>query len=275
MGQLDGKVAIVTGGASGIGAATAETFAREGAAVVVTDIDEARGQALVHRIEAAGQKALFLSQDVTDEARWKDVVAETEQRFGRLDILFSNAGIAIICTLIEMSLEDWQRQNAINLDGVFLSVKHCIPAMRRAGGGSIIITSSGAGLRGSAGLAGYCATKGGVRLFAKALAMECAAAGDNIRINTVHPGVIDTPIWTKVTGGGRAGSNAPLDANDLAAKGTPLGRPGTAQEIANGVLFLASDQSSYMTASELVIDGGSSGGSIARRGWVPIKGEAN
>jgi NAD(P)-dependent dehydrogenase (short-subunit alcohol dehydrogenase family) len=275
MGQLDGKVAIVTGGASGIGAATAETFARAGAAVVVTDIDDARGQALVHRIEADGHTAVFLTQDVTDEARWREVVAETEQRFGRLDILFSNAGIAILCTLIDMSLEDWRRQNAINLDGVFLSVKHCIPAMRRSGGGSIIITSSGAGLRGSAGLAAYCATKGGVRLFAKALAMECAAAGDNIRVNTVHPGVIDTPIWTKVTGGGRAGSNAPLDASALAANGTPLGRAGTAQEIADGVLFLASDQSRFMTASELVIDGGSSGGSVARRGWVPIKGEAS
>jgi NAD(P)-dependent dehydrogenase (short-subunit alcohol dehydrogenase family) len=275
VGQLDGKVAIVTGGASGIGAASAETFAREGAIVVVTDIDEARGAAVVHGIEAAGGKAVFMAQDVTDEARWRDVVAETEQRFGRLDILFSNAGIAILCTLIEMSLADWQRQNAINLDGVFLSVKYAIPAMRRSGGGSIIITSSGAGLRGSAGLAAYCATKGGVRLFAKALAMECAAAGDNIRVNTVHPGVIDTPIWTKVTGGGRAGSNAPLDASQLAANGTPLGRAGTAQEIADGVLFLASDQSSFMTASELVIDGGSSGGSVARRGWVPIKGDMN
>ncbi len=275
MGQLDGKVAIVTGGASGIGAASAETFAREGAIVVVTDIDEASGAAVVRGIEAAGGKALFMAQDVTDEARWRDVVAETEQRFGRLDILFSNAGIAILCTLIDMSLADWQRQNAINLDGVFLSVKYAIPAMRRSGGGSIIITSSGAGLRGSAGLAAYCATKGGVRLFAKALAMECAAAGDNIRVNTVHPGVIDTPIWTKVASGGRVGSNAPLDPDALARNGTPLGRAGTAQEIADGVLFLASDQSSFMTASELVIDGGSSGGSIARRGWVPIKGEAD
>ncbi len=274
MGQLDGKVAIVTGGASGIGAATAATFAREGAIVVVTDIDEARGADVVHRIEAAGHKAVFLSQDVTDEARWREVVAETEQRFGQLDILFSNAGIAILCTLIEMSLEDWRRQNAINLDGVFLSVKYAIPAMRRAGGGSIIITSSGAGLRGTAGLAGYCATKGGVRLFAKALAMECAAAGDNIRVNTVHPGVIDTPIWTKIASGGRVGSNAPLDPSALAAAGTPLGWAGTPQDIADGVLFLASDQSRYMTASELVIDGGTSGGSVARRGWVPIKGEA-
>jgi NAD(P)-dependent dehydrogenase (short-subunit alcohol dehydrogenase family) len=275
VGQLDGKVAIVTGGASGIGAASAETFAREGAIVVVTDIDEVRGAAVVHGIEAAGGKAVFMAQDVTDETRWRDVVAETEQRFGRLDILFSNAGIAILCTLIEMSLADWQRQNAINLDGVFLSVKYAIPAMRRSGGGSIIITSSGAGLRGSAGLAAYCATKGGVRLFAKALAMECAAAGDNIRVNTVHPGVIDTPIWTKVASGGRVGSNAPLDPDALARNGTPLGRAGTAQEIADGVLFLASDQSSFMTASELVIDGGTSGGSIARRGWVPIKGEAS
>jgi NAD(P)-dependent dehydrogenase (short-subunit alcohol dehydrogenase family) len=124
----------------------------------------------------------------------------------------ADAGIGILCRAIEMSLADWRRQTAVNLDGVFLSVKYAVPAMRRAGGGSIIIMSSVAGLRGSAGLAGYCATKGGVRLFAKAVAMECAAVDDRIRINTVHPGVIDTPIWTKLPVS--AGSNAPIDPNE-------------------------------------------------------------
>jgi NAD(P)-dependent dehydrogenase (short-subunit alcohol dehydrogenase family) len=133
--------------------------------------------------------------------------------------------------------------------------------MRRAGGGSIIITSSVAGLRGSAGLAGYCATKGGVRLFAKAVAMECASEGDRIRINTVHPGVIETPIWTKIAVS--AGRNVPIDPSE-AARGVPLGRVGQAQDIANGVLFLASDASSYMTGAELVIDGGMTGGAIRR-----------
>jgi NAD(P)-dependent dehydrogenase (short-subunit alcohol dehydrogenase family) len=261
MGQVDGKVAIVTGGASGIGAAAAQTLAREGARVVVTDLDDTGGGAVVERITIGGGEAIFLHQDVSLEEGWPGVIGETERRFGRLDVMFANAGIGILCRAIEMSLADWRRQTAVNLDGVFLSVKYAVPAMRRAGGGSIIITSSVAGLRGSAGLAGYCATKGGVRLFAKAVAMECA--GDGIRINTVHPGVIDTPIWSKL--GTAAGRNVPIDPNEVARAGVPLGRVGEPQDIANGVLFLASDASSYMTGAELVIDGGITGG--ARQRW--------
>ena len=265
MGQVQGKVAMVTGGASGIGAAAAETLAREGATVLVTDIDDAGGAAVVGRIKAAGGTADFAHQDVTDEARWAEIVALAERQYGRLDILFSNAGIGIMVPVLEMSLADWRRQTAINLDGVFLSVKHAVPAMRRSGGGSIIITSSVAGLRGSIGLAGYCATKGGVRLFAKALAMECAMAGDNIRVNTIHPGIIDTPIWGKlpVAAGGR---NAPIDPHERSRAGVPLARAGTAQDIANAVLYLASEQSSYVTGSEVVIDGGITAGSVPRRG---------
>ena len=164
--QMDGKVAIVTGGASGIGAACAETLARAGASVVLTDIDRAGGEGVVGRISAAGGKALFLDQDVTEEARWPQVIAAAEKSFGRIDAMVANAGIGLMVPLEQMSLADWRRQQAINLDGVFLSVKHVIPAMRRAGGGSIILMSSVAGLRGSAGLAAYCATKGGVRLLA-------------------------------------------------------------------------------------------------------------
>jgi len=144
-------------------------------------------------------------------------VEATERRFGRLNVMVANAGIGILCKAVEMSLADWRRQTAVNLDGVFLSVKYAVPAMRRAGGGSIIITSSTAGLRGSAGLAGYCATKGGVRLFAKAVAMECAVESDGIRVNTIHPGVIDTPIWTKIV----ASSNGPIDPNEIAKAGVP------------------------------------------------------
>jgi NAD(P)-dependent dehydrogenase (short-subunit alcohol dehydrogenase family) len=195
-GQVQGKVAIVTGGASGIGEACAELLAREGASVAVTDVDDLRGPEVVARIKKAGGEAMFLRQDVTSEPRWIEVVAEVVQRYGRLDVLVSNAGIGIGApSITEMSLEDWRRQTAINLDGVFLSVKHCLPAMRKTPGGSVIMMSSLAGLRGSANLAGYCATKGGVRLFAKAIAMECAAFGDGIRVNSVHPGIIDTPIW--------------------------------------------------------------------------------
>ena len=268
MGQVEGKVAIVTGGASGIGEACALTLAREGARVVISDIDDLRGAALAARIAAAGQDAVYLSHDVTDEARWKAVVDETERRHGRLDILVCNAGIGIMePSIVEMSLADWRRQTAVNLDAVFLSVKYGIPLMRKSGGGSIVMTSSIAGLRGSATLAGYCATKGGVRLFAKAVAMECASRGDGIRVNTVHPGIIDTPIWEKIRPGrAAAGRNAPIDVEEMGRRGAPLGRVGKPQDIANGVLFLASDAASYITGTELVIDGGITGGQIARSG---------
>jgi NAD(P)-dependent dehydrogenase (short-subunit alcohol dehydrogenase family) len=264
MGQVDGKVAVVTGGASGIGAASCQTLAREGARVVVADIDAARGGEVVNAIKSAGGEAEFLPLDVTDEANWQNFAAEVDRRHGRLDILFSNAGIGIGApSIVDMSFAEWRRQTAINLDGVFLSVKYCLPLMRRSGGGSIIVTSSIAGLRGSPVLAGYCATKGGVRLFSKAVAMECAARGDGVRVNSIHPGIIDTPIWEKDLASGR---NAPLDVAEMGRLGAPLGRVGTAQDIANTVLFLASDASSYITGAEFVIDGGITGGTVPRSG---------
>src|SRR5580704_7108825 len=157
MGQLDGRVAIVTGGASGIGAACAKTLAREGAKMVATDIDERGGAAVVAAIEAAGGEAVFLPHDVTDEARWIEVVAEIDRRYGRLDIVVANAGIGIGAqSIVDVTLEEWRKLTAINLDGVFLTVKHCLPVTRRAGnGGSIVMMSSIAGLRGSPTLAGY------------------------------------------------------------------------------------------------------------------------
>jgi len=265
-GQVEGKVALVTGGSSGIGAAVAELLAREGASVAATDIDDLRGPEVVARIKKAGHEAVFLHQDVTSEPRWVEVVADVEKRFGRLDILVSNAGIGIaVPSITDMSLEDWRRQTAINLDGVFLSVKHCLPLMRRTGGGSIIMMSSLAGLRGAPGLSGYCATKGGVRLFAKAIAMECASFGDGIRVNSVHPGIIDTPIWGKIpAGAGAQGQNAPIDPEEVAKFATPLARAGHAMDIAKGVLYLASDASSYVTGTELVIDGGMNAGGVVR-----------
>jgi len=266
-GQVQGKVALVTGGASGIGAAIAELLAREGASVAVTDVDELNGPEVVAGIRKAGGEAIFLTQDVTSEARWSEVVAEVGAHYGRLDILVSNAGIGIaVPTIVEMSLDDWRRQTAINLDGVFLSVKHCLPLMRKTGGGSIIMMSSLAGLRGAPGLAGYCATKGGVRLFAKAIAMECASFADGIRVNSVHPGIIDTPIWGKIpTEATGATPNAPIDVEERARLATPLGRAGQASEIAAGVLYLASDASRYVTGTELVIDGGMYAGAAMRR----------
>lgn len=266
-GQLQGKVALVTGGSSGIGAAVAELLAREGALVAVTDIDDLRGPEIVAEIKKAGHAAIFLHQDVTSEPRWVEVVADVEKRFSRLDILVSNAGIGIaVPSITDMSLADWRRQTAINLDGVFLSVKHCLPLMRKTGGGSIIMMSSLAGLRGAPGLSGYCATKGGVRLFAKAIAIKCASVGDGIRVNSVHPGIIDTPIWGKIpTEAAGRGQNAPIDPEERAKLATPLGRAGHAAEIAQGVLYLASDASAYVTGTELVIDGGMNAGGAVRR----------
>ena len=265
-GQVSGKVALITGGASGIGAACAELLAREGAKVAVSDIDDLRGPELVARIKKAGGEAMYLHQDVTSEEQWIEVVAEVVARYGRLDILVSNAGIGIgVPSITMMTLEDWRRQTAINLDGVFLSVKHCLPAMRKNRSGSIILMSSLAGLRGAQSLAGYCATKGGVRLFAKAIAMECASFGDGVRVNSVHPGIIDTPIWGKIpTGGVGGGQNAPIDPDERARLATPFGRAGHAMEIAQGVLYLASDASSYVTGMELVIDGGMNAGGALR-----------
>jgi NAD(P)-dependent dehydrogenase (short-subunit alcohol dehydrogenase family) len=266
-GQVQGKVALVTGGASGIGEAVSELLAREGASVAVTDVDDLKGPEVTARIKKAGHEASFWHHDVTSEARWIEVVAEVMKRYGRLDVLVSNAGIGIsVPSITQMSLEDWRRQTAINLDGVFLSVKHCLPAMRKTGGGSVIMMSSLAGLRGAAGLSGYCATKGGVRLFAKAIAMECATFGDGIRVNSVHPGIIDTPIWGKIpTEAAGSGQNAPIDPEERAKMVTPLGRAGEAAEIAQGVLYLASDASRYLTGTELVIDGGMNAGGVARR----------
>ncbi|MFN5719259.1 MAG: SDR family NAD(P)-dependent oxidoreductase, partial [Bradyrhizobium sp.] len=172
-GQVEGKVALVTGGASGIGEAIVELLAQEGATVVATDIDELRGPELAARLSKAGRKVSFLPQDVTSEERWIEVVAEIGKRHGRLDIMVSNAGIGIGApSIVEMSLADWRRQTAINIDGVFLSVKHSLPLMRKHGGGSIIMMSSLAGLRGAATLSVYSASKGAVRLFAKSIAME-------------------------------------------------------------------------------------------------------
>ena len=190
-GRVQGKVALVTGGSSGIGRGCADKLAAEGATIVVTDLQDDKGAETVAAIVKAGGKAWYQHHDVTDEAAWEAVVAEIKTREGRLDILVNNAGIGIGGSIIDMSLADWRRQTAVNLDGVFLGVKHCLPLMRASGdGGSIINMSSVAGLKGSAMLAGYCATKGGVRLFTKAVAMECANAKDGIRVNSVHPGII-------------------------------------------------------------------------------------
>ena len=254
--RVSGKVAIITGGASGIGRACANRLAGEGAAVVITDIQDDLGAEVVREIELAGGTAQFLHHDVTSEDEWVAVVAGVVEAHGRLDVLVNNAGIGIGGSIIEFSLADWRRQQAINLDGVFLGMKHCIPPMRDSGGGSIINMSSVAGMKGSARLAAYNATKGGVRLLTKGVALECAQNRWKVRVNSVHPGIIETPIWDTVGATTIRGGDGPLDVKMMAEMAVPTGELGQPEDIANGVLFLASDDSSYMTGTELIIDAG-------------------
>ena len=260
--SCEGKVALVTGAATGIGRACAEALAAAGAIIIATDIDVAGVEETAKRITAAGGTARACAQDVVSEAVWQDIIADIKAHEGKLNVLVNNAGVAIGVSFTEMSLDDWQRQNAINLDGVFLGCKHAAPLMAESGPSSIINLSSVAGLRGAAGLAGYSATKGGVRLFSKAVALECAGAGLDIRCNSVHPGIIDTDIWGREIAGiakdmpemmGEGGNK--LDVN-LIAMNVPGGQPGQAVDIANGVVYLASDASSYVNGTELVIDNG-------------------
>ena len=260
MGRVSGKVALVTGAASGIGRASAETLAREGAIVVLTDLQD--GEEAAAAIRASGCKARFIRHDVASESEWIDVIASIERAEGRLDILVNNAGIAVAGLIHELKLEDWRRQMAVNVDGVFLGVKSALPLMRKTSsaekGGSIINISSIAGLRGAANLSAYCTSKGAVRLFTKSVAIECATMQDGIRCNSVHPGLIETPIWSQVV----PGSNEPMDLDAAAALRVPMRRKGWPDDIAKVVLFLASDDSAYMTGEEVVVDGGMTVGSV-------------
>lgn len=257
--RLLGKVAIVTGGASGIGAETARVFAQHGAKVLLTDNNAALGKSVANEISARGETAMFALQDVREEALWTTIVAQAEKSYGRLDILCNIAGISgrdpqmnIQASLTagprlgEQTLEQWNRIMEINATGVFLGTKAAIPAMQRAGGGSIINISSICGIIGSHANAAYHASKGAVRIFSKAAAIQYAP--DKIRVNSLHPGFVDTPMT-------RPGHANPEVARKR-IEATPLGRFGTPADIAGGCLYLASDEASWVTGSELVIDGG-------------------
>ncbi len=253
MGRVDNKVALVTGGAKGIGRASALMLAREGARVVLTDVEEAQGTAVAKEIERAGGKALFLVQDVTDESQWVDVVDRARAHFGGLNIVVNNAGIGTAGSAEDETLEAWRRLMAVNLDGVFLGTKHAIRAMKdEAGAGSIINISSIEGIVADPKLAAYNASKGGVRIFSKSAALHCAQAGYRIRVNTIHPGY----IWTPMVEGYLTSLGDVEGGRQVISKMHPIGRMGEPDDIAYGVLYLASDESAFVTGSELVIDGG-------------------
>ena len=245
--RLENKVALISGGARGMGAEEAMLFAREGASLVIGDILEEEGRKTEAQINENGGKCLFVRLDVTSEDDWRRAVGAAVARFGKLDVLVNNAGIFPLGQVEGTSQEMWDRVLAINARGVFLGTKYAIPEMRKAGGGSIINISSIAGLVGSGRAAAYSALKGAVRLFTKATAIQYA--GDGIRANSVHPGVIET-LMTVPT----LLSDEAVRQNQIAR--TPLGRLGRPEDVAYGVLFLASDESAFMTGSELVIDGG-------------------
>ena len=249
MGRVNGKVAIVTGAASnpGLGRATAMALGREGAKVIVTDVDLAGAEDCAKAIRDAGGDAAALYQDVTSEDGWKQVIAYAQSTHGRLDVLVNNAGIAILKPIDELSLSDWNRQIEVNLTSVFLGCKYAAPAMRAAGGGSIVNLSSVAGLVGLQTCSAYGAAKGGVRIISKVLAAELGK--DNIRCNSVHPGF----IWTNMQAGAQAGGRAAAEASTA---GLPLGRVGEPEDIANCILYLASDEANYITGAEFTVDAG-------------------
>jgi 3(or 17)beta-hydroxysteroid dehydrogenase len=257
MGRVQGKVALITGGASGLGAASAKLLAREGASVAITDLNDEAGRALCAELTAGGAQAAYYHHDVTHEAHWLALMPTVLRKFGRLDIMLNNAGVAGGPRTFpsDTTLEHWRAVMSVNLDGVFLGTKHAIAAMKSCDPvkGSIINISSIMGIVGLPGIDAYNASKGGVRIYTKSVALSCAEQKLAIRVNSVHPGFIDTPMV-------RASIKARFNdfdegmraANTLA----PVGFLGQPEDIAYGVLYLASDESRFVTGSELVIDGG-------------------
>ncbi len=244
--RVAGKVALISGGSGGIGAASAKLLAGEGSAVVIADILVDQGKATEAQIAEAGGRVQFVELDVTSEESWRWAVKNTIDNFGKLDIVVNNAGVVHRTGVEETTVGDWDRVMDVNVKGVFFGTRAAIPEMRKAGGGSIINISSINGLVGSPASASYHASKGAVRIFSKSAAVQYAK--DKIRVNSVHPGYVDSPMT-------QAFHDVPEVRRERVGK-TPLGRMGTPEDVALGIVYLASDESSYVTGSELVIDGG-------------------
>ena len=244
MGRVDGKVALITGAAQGLGRADAETLAREGATVVLTDVNDELGQATADGIAATGANATYLHHDAASESDWVAVIDHIRETHGRLDVLVNNAGIVIVETPEECTLDSFRKQNSIMSEGVFLGCKHAMPLMAQDGGGSIINMSSTASHLGYPVFFAYSAAKGAVRAMSKAIAVYCQTAEYNIRCNSIHPGAIDTPMIDM--------TSSILGLEDKAEL-SPVGL-GEPQDVANVVLFLASDESRYVNGTEIVLD---------------------
>ncbi len=255
MARVAGKVAMVTGAASGIGRACAGLLASEGAKVVATDINQVDGAALAREIESAGGEVDFFVQDVTEEIGWRDAIQRATERFGGLHILVNNAGVGGMGSPQnpeEITLDLWREINTVNLEGVFLGCKHAIPAIHDSGGGAIVNISSLAAMLATPAIAAYGAGKAGVRQYSKSVAMHCAQRGYQIRCNSVHPGVIATPMTDKMF----TMRGDPEESRERVRKMIPVRELGSPQDIAYAVLYLASDESRYITGAELVVDGG-------------------
>lgn len=246
--QAAGRVVLVTGGASGIGAECARQFAATGARVILADLDEAGG---ARRAAELGVNVTFVRLDVTSEGGWGDVAAAIEATWGRLDVLVNAAGILLGGDIEKTTLEQFRRMHAVNVEGVFLGCQTALPLMKR-NGGAIVNVSSVAGLRGVAKLAGYGATKAAVRMLSKSVALHCAEKGYPIRCNSVHPSYVDTPMVRKML----ATARDPAKAEAVAKRVSPLGRMARPEEVAAVVVFLASEEASFVNATELAVDGG-------------------
>jgi 3(or 17)beta-hydroxysteroid dehydrogenase len=244
MGRVQGKVALVTGGGSGLGAADCELLAAEGATVIVTDVKLAAAEAVADRIGG-----IAMALDVASETQWQEVIAAIDARFGRLDVLVNNAGVVVVADLEQTSLEQFRWVNAIMSEGVFLGCKYAIPLMNKGGGGSIINMSSTGALLGYPVFLAYAAAKGAVRSMTKSIAVMCQEKGYKIRVNSVHPGAIETPMVQEASG--RPGEEQTVPEGVL-----PAGAVGHPKDVANMVLYLASDESRFVTGAELVIDNG-------------------
>ncbi len=249
MGRLEGKTALVTGAASGIGLQTSIRLAEEGARVMMTDINLEEGR---QQAEKLGANATFLKLDITEEEEWISVLDETVKRFDRLDILVNSAGMVLIADVEQITLEDWRKVHAVNLDGTFLGCKHGVRVMKEFGAGSIINLSSVSGMIGGFNLAAYNSSKGAVRMLTKSVALHCARAGYGIRCNSIHPTFIETPMLESMI----RDSPDPEKARQTLVRQVPLRRIGKPDDVANMIVYLASDESTFVTGTEMVIDGG-------------------